>query len=92
MIARILKFPLEVTGRQSVLMSDGAQLLYVEMQHGTPTLWAICDERSPKPRTILIFGTGHDIFEGVAHAGNYIGTCIDWERNRVWHVFDGGAA
>ena len=87
----VLKFPLEVVDRQSVPMPAGAEILYVEMQHGKPTLWALCsDTEQSDLRKIAIRGTGHPISADlVTKEQNYIGTCIDRERGLVWHVFEG---
>lgn len=78
----IYKYPLKITGRQTVSMPAGAVLLTVQSQDGHPCLWAEVEQSRPKEDApIKMCGTGHP-----APDGEYIGTVqID---GFVWHYFD----
>jgi hypothetical protein len=58
----IWKYPLHLIDKQTVNMPKGAEILTVQIQNGTITMWALVDPESVKiKRTIEIFGTGHPI-------------------------------
>lgn len=82
----IWKFELAVTDVQEVMIPAGATLLCVQVQHGKPCLWAMCDVNEvPVKRKIFTHGTGHR----VSHlAGPYIGTYQIEGGALVFHVFD----
>lgn len=83
---KILKYPLQITDDQTVVMPEGAQILTVAIQHGKVTLWALCPEtRKVQPRKIEIFGTGNPIPNGTR---TYIGTVLMDGGQLVWHVFE----
>jgi hypothetical protein len=83
---RIWKFPLQVTDRQTLLMDEHALLLDVQVQHGTPCLWAMCDEnKGATPRRLAIYGTGTPIPDS---PGIYIATFQMHGGSLVFHVFD----
>ena len=80
----IWKFGLEVTDEQTVEMPVGAKPLSVQVQHGTPCLWALVDTKAPKQKRIVqIFGTGHP----VANEGDYVGTFQTEGGALVFHTF-----
>lgn len=57
---KIFKYPLRVDDRQTVQLPKGAELLTVQVQHGSPCLWALVDEAAEtESRVILMYGTGH---------------------------------
>lgn len=83
----IWKFPLERKDGQLVYMPNGSQLLTVQNQNGTPTLWAIVDpEKAKAGRQIICVGTGHPLSETMAQ-GKYLGTTQDGGGLLVWHWF-----
>lgn len=83
---KVLKFPLKITDDQTVVMPEGSQILTVQTQHDTVTIWALCPETLKKqPRRIEIFGTGHPIPNGNR---TYLGTAITQGGSLVWHVFE----
>lgn len=83
---RIWKYTLSLTDTQTINMPHGAHLLAVQMQHGTPQLWALCDENSIyEPRNIAIYGTGNPIPN---EPGKYIDTFQMDVGALVFHVFD----
>lgn len=85
----IYKYQLEIVDRQEKAMPVGAEILGVQNQRGTLTLWAWVN---PKAKVEIVpfyvFGTGHPIDQtGIEE---YVGTVqID---DLVWHVFKGRAA
>lgn len=80
----IWKFGLEVTDEQTVEMPVGAKPLSVQVQHGTPCLWALVDTKALKEkRVVQIFGTGHP----VADEGDYVGTFQIEGGALVFHAF-----
>ncbi len=82
----IWKFLLEVTDTQDVKMPRGARILTVDVQHGTPCLWALVDGEQPREsRHIQMYGTGHS-FDPVP--SDYIGTFQLSGGSLVFHVFE----
>lgn len=90
----IWKFPLEIVDEMAIEMPVGARLLTVQVQGGTPTLWALVSPQAPKvQRRIRIIGTGHPL--RLADDLSYVGTVQTigaYGGDLVWHVFDGGTA
>jgi hypothetical protein len=68
-------------------MPRGARILALQMQAGTPTVWAVVNPDAPlEPRPLIIVGTGQLV---PTDAGVYIGT---WQSGAfVFHVFEGPA-
>jgi len=65
-------------------MPNGARVLSVQMQHGDPTLWALCNPNErPTERTFEIMGTGQP-FEWCER--EFVGTVQN--AGFVWHVFE----
>lgn len=63
-----------------------SHILCVQVQGGTPCLWARVDPNAPSvARRILVFGTGHSI-EG--HP-DYIGTYQLSGGSLIFHVYEG---
>lgn len=83
----IWKFALRVTDSQIVRMPMGAVILTVQVQRGTPCLWARVDTKvGRETRLILTFGTGQPVaFE---KTDKYIGTYQLDEGALVLHVFE----
>jgi len=80
---KILKWPLNVTDRQTLKMPVGAKVLTVQMQGGIPCLWAMCESKETTERTILMYGTGNLMSP---LPGAYIGTFQMGAL--VFHVFE----
>lgn len=81
----IYKYPLEITDIQSVEMPKGAQILCVQMQNGTPCLWAMVDpDRPMETRGVITIGTGHQCN---ADGYTYVGTYRIVQPVLVFHVF-----
>jgi hypothetical protein len=85
----VWKHPLVVTDDQIIYLPDGAEILTVQMQGETPTIWFLCDPDAPTvPREILIFGTAHAIRDDIT-TDRYIGTFQMYDGGLVFHVFEG---
>ena len=87
---RIWKYPLKMTDKQVVEMPYRAKILTVQVQFGTPCLWALVDETNIPgvkltPRTITIYGTGNPM---PVNPGVYIGTFQVRGGDLVFHVFE----
>lgn len=81
----IWKYTLQ-PGRTKLEMPRGAELLTVQMQGDTPTLWAQVHPGEPLERRVIdIHGTGHKLPED---AGQYLATFQMEGGALVWHVFD----
>ena len=82
---KVYKYALWLYDRQAVRMPAGSVILSVQMQFGTPVMWALVDPREGEvDRPIYIVGTGHEMPE---YAGRHLGTVQ--MRDFVWHVFEG---
>jgi hypothetical protein len=85
-MATIYKYPLE-PGRTQLNLPRGAQVLTVQMQHGSPCLWAKVDPMQPtEPRTFDVYGTGHQMPDDPRLL--YVATFQMDGGALVWHVFE----
>jgi hypothetical protein len=83
---RIWKYPLEVTDYQDIEMPQDAEILTVQVQRGTPCLWALVNPDKPREaRRIFTVGTGHDARHIVGW--HYVGTYQLHMGRLVFHVF-----
>lgn len=84
----IYKYELRVIDEQSIAMPVGAKILCVQLQHGSPYLWALVDADSHviEFRTIYTHGTGNPI--DPVDCKSYIGTYQLQTRGLVFHVFE----
>ena len=84
----IWKFPLKVERETKIEMSEGAHILCVQLQHGTPHIWAVVRPYPKEPKKVYTFhtyGTGHPMSAVEANRA-YVGT-YQLEDGTVWHVF-----
>lgn len=82
----IYKYPL-LPGRTYLEMPRGAQVLTVQMQRGSPYLWARVDPTEQKSmRVFEVFGTGHEMPDDPQLV--YVATFQMDGGALVWHVFD----
>lgn len=80
----IYKYPFPIGDRFTLALPKGFQILSVQVQNGTPCIWALVKTESPEEIVrFRVFGTGHDITNvktcihvGTIQMGSY-----------VWHVF-----
>lgn len=86
MASTIWKYPLQVVDQQTVFMPAGAKLLDVQMQAGTPCVWALVPAQSNAQEAveIRIHGTGHR-FD--AERYEHIGTFQMNGGSLVFHAF-----
>lgn len=88
----IWKFPLPPMSISDLIVLDmptGADILTLQIQGQTPTMWAVVDNENFVHRRFVIVGTGHEIRDEIDDAvGSYVGT---WQsQGFVWHLFDLG--
>lgn len=86
----VWKFPLRLqSGRQDVLMPEGARVLCAHWQDSDLCVWALVDlgSKSYTSRGFIVAGTGHQI--ATDEAGPYVGTVH--VHTLVFHVFEGVA-
>jgi len=87
----IWKYDINMSDDQTVMMTDGAEIIALEMHEGTLCLWAIIDTYRSwfTSRRIRIVGTGYEIVFPLKTA-KHIGTVLENDGEFVWHVFDCG--
>lgn len=81
----IRKFPFKLGDEILIDMPQGAQVIHVQDQGGTPCVWAIVDPAPDRPRRIYKFfvvGTGYPLPK---ERGIHLGTWSDGPF--VWHLF-----
>jgi hypothetical protein len=84
----IYKYSLALNDWVSIYMPQGAKPLHVEMQNGTPQLWAQVDTEEPLvSHSFRIAGTGHKLGE----VGQHIGSFMLNGGALVFHVFSEAA-
>ena len=85
----IWKYQLLTTEFQFIEMPVGARILCVQMQKGSPFIWATCcpDEKKVTKRKINTYGTGQTIEDG-DFLQQYIGTYQMAGGSLVFHVFE----
>lgn len=80
----IWKYPLLLGDSVTYWMPAGAMILTVQMQHGTPTLWALVDPAAPlAPFELAVVGTG----QVVPDRAVFISTVQMADGGLVWHIF-----
>ena len=84
----IWKFALKVIDEQLIEMPVDAEILDIQVQNGTPCLWARIDPKADKVnRFIITHGTGHNVPETT---GKHIGSYQIEGGSLVFHVFEKG--
>jgi len=84
----VWKFPLRVDDTQTIEMPSGSEVLCVQNQSDTPTLWArVPNVHAPMmERKFHLIGTGHQA--GTRDLRQYIGTVQIMGGMLVFHVFE----
>jgi hypothetical protein len=86
---RVYKFPIPVEDSGRIEMPKGAKILKIQVQHGTPCMWALVDSKAPKEmREFRIVGTGQHIELSPYLELTYIGTFQVNGGHLVFHVFE----
>ena len=68
-------------------MPECSQVLCVQLQFGTPTIWVMVDpDQPPQERVFEILGTGDAMKDNVKR--KYVGTFQMGEGRLVFHVFE----
>jgi len=86
----IWKFPLLDTDIQTVNMPQGAKIIALQIQYGTPALWAEVNPDAPanENRVIECFGTGQHIHCGMGVERVYLGTVQMHGGSLVLHFYE----
>lgn len=81
---KIYKYPLKPV----LQIPEGAKILAVQLQFDSPKLWALVDPEKPLvDRHIKVFGTGHEIPDGLKYIGTFQEDSLAI-GHFVWHVFE----
>ena len=90
MSKKIWKYPLNVVDEQIVRLPKGAILMTVVSQYDNVCMYALVDpdEKDYEPRTIRLYGTGHELDEREHVIHRFLGSCITMGGSLVWHVFE----
>lgn len=85
---RVYKYPLDIHDEVVVMMPKGARVLSVQVQNGSPCLWAAVDpnELTLEERWFRIAGTGYPIQDDVVDG--FIWTIQMYDGKLVFHVFE----
>lgn len=84
-VKTIWKFEIPVAESFGVGMPSGANILTVQVQNGSPYIWAIVDSDAPQTtRYFCARGTGHPLGD----VGLYIGTFQVHGGSLVFHLFE----
>jgi len=82
----IWKFPVEVADSFGLDMPVGAEVLSVQVQNGTPMIWATVDDGLMRERRMFaVRGTGHYMSETESR---FVGTFQLPELGLVFHLFE----
>ena len=74
------------TGVNELALPQGAELLHVDLQHGSMNLWAKVDtDRETETRTVHIIGTGHEVPQREL---KFINTFLVNGGQYVFHAFE----
>ena len=83
----IWKYEIKVIDEQTLELPEGAEILCLQMQTGTPCIWAMVDTEEERKETITIrlFTTGHPtgIPDGLMYVGTFQMPVVEY----VCHAF-----
>lgn len=86
-MSKVFKYPLPISDVVEVVMPKDAKVLAVQVQNGTPCIWAAVNPTlEVETRTFRIAGTGHSIVDEIID--DYIGTFQLYDGQLVFHVFE----
>lgn len=86
----IWKYPITHPDRVEIEMPKGAELLTIQCQDNTPTIWALVNpdkELDLEKRNFELFGTGHDVPCDMGIERKYINT-FQMNTGLVFHLFE----
>lgn len=83
-MSKIYKYPLLMTGEQTVTFPKGSRIIHVGVQDGIICIWARVDpDAEPRKVSVYIYGTGDEVPDDIVeHAGTVI-----TPNGFVWHVY-----
>ena len=86
----IWKYDIKPASKQEIAMPEGAVILTVQTQRGSPCLWVEVETtKQLEGRVFEIFGTGHPMSTDIGVERKYIGTYqIDEGAIFVFHVYE----
>lgn len=85
-MSTIWKWEFPITDEFALDMPLGARIVHVDVQRGTPCLWAIVVPDDPKvERRFRVYGTGHPI---TGSSQWHVGSFQMLGGHLVWHLFE----
>lgn len=86
---RVFKYPVPITDTFSIAIPQSGQILDVQVQQGTPVMWALVNPDAPKmERQFRLLGTGHPIEAEERYQFEHIATFQLDEGTLVFHLFE----
>ena len=80
---KIYKYTLRISDEQEIEIPDDSEILSVQMQSGEPQIWVLVNpENYTMKRRFKIYGTGHDVEDGLKFIGTFQSGPF------VWHLFE----
>jgi len=84
----VWKYPLYTEDYFSLSLPSGSEILTVQMQHGSPQIWALVNpDNQEEERKFRLAGTGHNI-EHAKEDMKYIGTFQLYDGDLIFHLFE----
>lgn len=86
---RVYKYPIpSIQDVVRMMMPKDAKVLTVQVQNGTPCIWAAVDPSQLylETRLFRIAGTGHEIEDDIVD--DYVGTFQMYDGKLVFHLFE----
>lgn len=85
----VWKFEIKMEDKSFLNLPKSSEILtfHVDENSGKPCIWCLVyPENETEERIFELFGTGHEIHNGMGVTRKYIGTCH--ETPFVWHLFE----
>ncbi len=80
---KIYKYEIPIKDRFNLILPEQSKILSLQLQNGTPMLWATITDHYTISYDFAVYGTGHKMDEKLYH--KYIGTIQ--QQDFVWHFF-----
>lgn len=85
----VYKYQISLSQSNHIDMPEGANLLTLQLQNNTPTIWCLVDDEKPMVTRIFeIWGTGDYLRPLTHYTRTYIGTFQLHGGALVFHVFE----
>ncbi len=85
---KILKWKLELLGRQELQVPAGATFLSVQAQAGSVCIWMLCDEQAEITEfSVVMHPTGEGVPRSISEPDDYLGTVQLYGGKLVLHFF-----